>query len=243
MFLRLLPVLGTVILLASIAARAACAEEPGGPAKLSAAGVRRSRPRPKSCGTKPSASTRKESSAKPSPPRRKCWPPTAACWGNLHQDIAFDLDWLAERYEKLEKFAAAKDHRTEALAIQTARLGKEHWQVTNARWALQTTELLASLSADQRRQFDLARARSPRSGASVPRREVQRGPAGRPGGRRDSQGNSRREPSRLRPSLNNLADAVRFAGGLRPSRAALPPGARHPKKGPGREPSRLRCTA
>ena len=80
--------------------------------------------------------------------------------GSLHQDIAFDLGWLAERYERQEKFAVAKNHRAEALAIQTARLGKEHWHVTEARWALQNTELLASLSANQRRQFDLAKARN-----------------------------------------------------------------------------------
>ena len=77
--------------------------------------------------------------------------------GNVHGDIAFDLGWLAERYEWLEKFVAAKNHRAEALAIQTARLGKEHWEVINARWAIQTTDLLAALSANQRRQLDSAR--------------------------------------------------------------------------------------
>jgi hypothetical protein len=80
--------------------------------------------------------------------------------GDQHKDIAFDLEWLATCSQRLENFDAAKKYREQVIAIKSRLLGKDHWQVTEARWALHHTELLASLPTEKRRQLDTAAARN-----------------------------------------------------------------------------------
>src|SRR5688572_9914092 len=70
--------------------------------------------------------------------------------GNVHKDIAFDLAWLAERYEWLEDFATAKKYRAEVVEIQTQLVGKDHWRVIDARLALKHVDVLQKLTADSR---------------------------------------------------------------------------------------------
>src|SRR5687768_1322993 len=45
--------------------------------------------------------------------------------GGFHQDIAFDLGWLAERYERRGDLPAAIEARQEAVSIQVQLLGQE----------------------------------------------------------------------------------------------------------------------
>ncbi|MDX1943845.1 MAG: tetratricopeptide repeat protein [Pirellulaceae bacterium] len=79
--------------------------------------------------------------------------------GNKHANVAFDLAWLADRYQKLERFTEAKIVRTEAVAILVRLFGHDHWRLVDARWALKDSEVLATLSASQRQQLATAEAR------------------------------------------------------------------------------------
>jgi tetratricopeptide (TPR) repeat protein len=73
--------------------------------------------------------------------------------GQVHETIAYELSWLALRYERDEQFAAAKERRTEILAQYTEIFGKDHWKAIDARWALRDAERLAGWTAEQRGQM------------------------------------------------------------------------------------------
>ena len=73
-------------------------------------------------------------------------------FGDVHPKVAGSLQFLAVVHEAREDFAAARKARQEVLAIQTKLLGARHWQVTDARLALEGVERLARLApADRRR--------------------------------------------------------------------------------------------
>jgi CHAT domain-containing protein/tetratricopeptide (TPR) repeat protein len=72
--------------------------------------------------------------------------------GPVHPDVVGSLQFLAAMHEKRADYPAARKARQEVLAIQTKLLGADHWQVTDARLALQSVEGLARMApADQRR--------------------------------------------------------------------------------------------
>ena len=72
-------------------------------------------------------------------------------FGDGHEEIANDLEWLADRYERLDDFAAARKCRTGAPENKWHRLGEDHWKVTDARLWLAHTDLLAQLTPEQKR--------------------------------------------------------------------------------------------
>jgi len=74
--------------------------------------------------------------------------------GRFHEDVALVLDVLALQYEDQKEFAAAKSAREESLDIKTRVLGKNHWQVTEARVALQYVDILRGLSEEGRRALE-----------------------------------------------------------------------------------------
>jgi tetratricopeptide (TPR) repeat protein len=75
--------------------------------------------------------------------------------GNFHPDAVGSLQFLAELHEAREDFAAARNARREVLAIQTKLRGADHWQVIDARIALEDVERLARMEpADRRRRTE-----------------------------------------------------------------------------------------
>jgi CHAT domain-containing protein/tetratricopeptide (TPR) repeat protein len=65
---------------------------------------------------------------------------------------------LAVAYEQQANFPAAKKHRQQVVAIQTQLHGKGHWQVTDARLALEHVERLARLDPKERARLQEALA-------------------------------------------------------------------------------------
>jgi CHAT domain-containing protein/Tfp pilus assembly protein PilF len=70
--------------------------------------------------------------------------------GEHHPEALILCQALAGLYEKQENLPAAKKHRQQVLAIQTKLHGRGHWEVTDARLALEHVELLARLDAKER---------------------------------------------------------------------------------------------
>ena len=69
------------------------------------------------------------------------------------------MSWIRSRRSKNPRPTSPRlGKRTEILAIQTTRHGKDHWEATDARLALAHVERLSHLSADQRRQLAEAAA-------------------------------------------------------------------------------------
>lgn len=73
--------------------------------------------------------------------------------GNGHPNTLGSLDELASFNEELQNFDAARKFRQEILDIKTQQLGRDHWQVADARFALQQTALLEKRTPDQRSQL------------------------------------------------------------------------------------------
>jgi tetratricopeptide (TPR) repeat protein/CHAT domain-containing protein len=72
--------------------------------------------------------------------------------GEQHPEALGLCQSLARTYEQQANFPAAKKHRQQVLATLTQLHGKDHWQVTDARLALEDAERLARLApADRRR--------------------------------------------------------------------------------------------
>jgi CHAT domain-containing protein/tetratricopeptide (TPR) repeat protein len=74
-------------------------------------------------------------------------------FGAVHEELVGSLQFLAELHEAREDFAAARKARQEVLAIQMKLLGQRHWQVTDARLALEGVERRAQLAPDDRRRL------------------------------------------------------------------------------------------
>src|SRR2546429_4847595 len=56
-------------------------------------------------------------------------------FGNVHEQVAGALQYVAELHEAREEFGAARKARQEVLAIKTKLHGTDHWQTTDARRA------------------------------------------------------------------------------------------------------------
>jgi tetratricopeptide (TPR) repeat protein len=69
------------------------------------------------------------------------------------QESTVTLDYLAELHEGREDFAAARQARRQALALLRARLGASHWQVTDARLALEDLERRSGMTPAQRQRL------------------------------------------------------------------------------------------
>jgi CHAT domain-containing protein len=67
------------------------------------------------------------------------------------------VGWLAERYEREERFEQASRLRRDVVAA-LALLGADHWRVVEARWYRGAGERLAALSPEQRRRLSEAQA-------------------------------------------------------------------------------------
>jgi hypothetical protein len=73
-------------------------------------------------------------------------------FGRVHAEVAGSLEFLAALHAARDDFPAARTARQEVLAIKRKLLGADHWQVTDARIALDDVELLARMEpADRRR--------------------------------------------------------------------------------------------
>ncbi len=68
-------------------------------------------------------------------------------------ELAGTLESLADLYEDSDEFPAAEEALRERLELQTARLGKEHWEVTDARVSLHNLQAKRSLTAENRRRL------------------------------------------------------------------------------------------
>ncbi len=63
------------------------------------------------------------------------------------------LQTLADLLDGAESWKRAEEVRQEVLTLQEKRLGKEHWEATDARQALEHTQFQRDLTAEQRRQW------------------------------------------------------------------------------------------
>jgi CHAT domain-containing protein/tetratricopeptide (TPR) repeat protein len=70
-----------------------------------------------------------------------------AVLGQDHPSVAETLDWLAERHERRVQYDPARRVRREALDLKRRLLGEGHWEVIEARLALENVERLAELDA------------------------------------------------------------------------------------------------
>jgi CHAT domain-containing protein/Tfp pilus assembly protein PilF len=76
--------------------------------------------------------------------------------GEQHSETLQLGQALAERYEQQANFPAAKKHRQQLLSTLTRLHGRDHWEVTDARLALEHVERLAQMApADRRRLTQL----------------------------------------------------------------------------------------
>jgi tetratricopeptide (TPR) repeat protein len=80
-----------------------------------------------------------------------------ALFEDTHPDIVGSLKRLARLHERLEAWATGSNLRQEILTLQRKRFGEKHWQVTDARLALEQGTMLQGLSAEQRQQLEKAR--------------------------------------------------------------------------------------
>ncbi len=74
-------------------------------------------------------------------------------FGNMHEEVAGSLEWLAGMHQQRDDFAAARKARQEVLTIRVKLHGAEHWKVTDARLALADVEGLGRMTASQRQRL------------------------------------------------------------------------------------------
>jgi tetratricopeptide (TPR) repeat protein/CHAT domain-containing protein len=77
-------------------------------------------------------------------------------FGNFHPEVAGSLQGLANLYEARNDLVAARAARQEVLAIRTKLRSAQHWQVTDARIALEDVERLARMAPADRQRLDEA---------------------------------------------------------------------------------------
>jgi tetratricopeptide (TPR) repeat protein len=78
--------------------------------------------------------------------------------GNTSEDAIGSLELLAVLHQDREDWAAARKARKEVLDLRTTTLPQDHWQVTDARRALDNIDTVAKLSdRDRRRLREAAR--------------------------------------------------------------------------------------
>jgi CHAT domain-containing protein/Tfp pilus assembly protein PilF len=73
--------------------------------------------------------------------------------GAESEDAIGSLELVADLHEQREDWSAARTTRTKVLDLRIKRLGKDHWQVVDARWALANVDTLAKLSDRDRRRL------------------------------------------------------------------------------------------
>jgi CHAT domain-containing protein/Tfp pilus assembly protein PilF len=73
--------------------------------------------------------------------------------GETSEDAIGSLELLARLHQDREDWAAARKVRKEALKLLSTTLPKDHWQVVDARWALDNIDSLAKLSDRDRRRL------------------------------------------------------------------------------------------
>ncbi|HEV3262883.1 MAG TPA: tetratricopeptide repeat protein, partial [Gemmataceae bacterium] len=73
--------------------------------------------------------------------------------GDRHEQVVRSLQRLAGLHEFREDFTAARKARGQVLAILTKLHGEKDWRVTDARLALEDTDLVARLDGKNRRQL------------------------------------------------------------------------------------------
>ena len=73
--------------------------------------------------------------------------------GQTSEDAIGSLKLLARLHQDREDWAAAREACQEVLNLRNKTLPKDHWQVADARWALDNIETLARLSDRDRRRL------------------------------------------------------------------------------------------
>jgi tetratricopeptide (TPR) repeat protein len=73
--------------------------------------------------------------------------------GETSEDAIGSLEILAKLHQDREDWAEAKKAWSEVLELREKTLGKDHWKVTDARWALADVESLSKMDAAKRRRL------------------------------------------------------------------------------------------
>jgi CHAT domain-containing protein/tetratricopeptide (TPR) repeat protein len=74
-------------------------------------------------------------------------------FGDVHEEVADSLQWIAQLQEQREDFAAARQACREVLTIRRKLDGPEHWRVTDARRALEDVERRSRMTPAQRQRL------------------------------------------------------------------------------------------
>jgi hypothetical protein len=74
-------------------------------------------------------------------------------YGESHEDLAGALEFAAGVYKSAGSFETAQAKLQQALAMRERTIGKDHWLVSDARYALDRVNRLCELTADQRKRF------------------------------------------------------------------------------------------
>ncbi len=144
--------------------------------------------------------------------------------GETSEDAIGSLELLARLHQDREDWAAARKVRREVLKLLCTTLPKDHWQVVDARWALDNIDTLAKLSDRDRRRLREANrlirqvedlyARGKYSDAMGPAPDVD-----------NSRGIAGGVPSRRVPNPGRAGASGLSAGQLRGGAGVLPAGA------------------
>ena len=73
--------------------------------------------------------------------------------GETSEDAIGSLEFLAKLHRDRKDWAEAKKACSEVLELREKALGKDHWKVTDARWALADVESLSKMDASKRRRL------------------------------------------------------------------------------------------
>ena len=73
--------------------------------------------------------------------------------GETSEDAIGSLELLLQLHQDREDWAAARKAGKEVLNLRSATLPKDHWQVADARWALDNIDTVAKLSDRDRRRL------------------------------------------------------------------------------------------
>jgi CHAT domain-containing protein/tetratricopeptide (TPR) repeat protein len=74
-------------------------------------------------------------------------------FGDVHEEVAGSLQWIAQLQERREDFAAARQACREVLTIRRKLDGPGHWRVADARLALEDLERRSGMTPAQRQRL------------------------------------------------------------------------------------------
>lgn len=74
-------------------------------------------------------------------------------FGKVHKEVAFSLDWLADVYEALEDFDAARNARQQRLDVVLELHGQDDWRAIDARLELADVDRMDALEPAEREQL------------------------------------------------------------------------------------------